>query len=228
MFEYRDTMRPYGATKKNMDLQIIKEMFEENVYQLTEDKLNGSKVVIDLGGNLGSFSLMATAMGASKVYAFEPNMDNVQLLEKNRDINNFENIIEVVPKAVYPSNTPIRMDNAYSNSMVEDASKLATQESKVSADDPSPTFLAHTVDLEEYCNDIPEIDFLKCDVEWSEYKIIPEWSEEFMRKIKFMAIEFHGVDAATFGGMVAHLSKVYRVETLGHHDRGGFVWARRY
>lgn len=227
MFQYRDTLRPYGETKKNFDLQVIKEIFEENVYQLTEDKLNGAKVVVDIGGHLGAFSLMATAMGATKVYAFEPNNDNVQLLNTNREMNNFENIIEIIPKAVYPTNTPIRMDNFYSDSRVEELSDLASKESKVSVDD-SGSFTASTVNLEDFLEDVPEVDFCKVDVEWSEFKIIPALSDEFMRKIKFMAIEFHGVDSSTFGNLVSHLTRCYRLDILGSHERGGFLWCRRY
>lgn len=228
MFQYRDTLRPYGEVKKNLDLQTIKEIFEENVYQLTEDKLNGSKVVVDIGAHLGSFSLMAAALGASKSYSFEPNNDNVQLLNTNREMNNFENIIEIIPKAVYPSNTPIRMDNFYSDSRVEELSDLASKVSNVSVDDNSGSFTASTVDIQEFLKDVVEVDFCKVDVEWSEYKIIPAWSDEFMKKIKFMAIEFHGVDQSTFGNLVSHLTRCYRLDILGTHEMGGFIYCKRY
>jgi FkbM family methyltransferase len=227
MINYRDTMRPFGDTEKNMDLQVIKEIFEENVYHLTVDKLNGSKVVIDLGGHIGTFSLMAAALGA-EVIALEPNKDNADLLEMNAAWNNFEHKIKVIRNAVYPNNSPVEMDNDYSDSMVKELAGMATWASKVSQKERVETFMASTITLEKIMSDIPEVDFLKIDIEWSEYKIIPTITEDMMKKIKFIAIEFHGVDKATFGEMIAHLTKGFCIEILGHHDRGGFVWARRY
>lgn len=227
MINYRHTMRPFGGVEKNMDLQIIKEVFEENVYQLTPDKLNGDKIVIDLGAHIGTFSLMAAALGAS-VVALEPNKENADLLEKNAAFNNFESKIKLIRKAVYPSSSPIEMENFYSDSMVKELSTIASAESNVSDRGETELFTASTTTLEHVMKEFKEVDFLKMDIEWSEYKIIPTFTEDLMKKIKFIAIEFHGVDAATFGGMIAHLSKCYRIETLGHYDRGGFVWARRY
>jgi FkbM family methyltransferase len=227
MINYRDTLRPFGETDKNMDLQVIKEVFEENVYQLTPDKLNGDKVVIDLGGHIGTFSLMAAALGA-KVIALEPNNDNADMLETNAAYNNFEHNIKVIRKAVYTGSEPLEMENYYSDSVVKELGAIATEESNVSEKEDEETFTAETTTLEKIIEDIVEIDFLKIDIEWSEYKVIPTITEEMMKKIKFIAIEFHGVDKATFGFMVAHLSKGYRMDILGHHDRGGFIWARRY
>ena len=51
--------------------------------------LNDSDAVLDIGANIGVFSVSAAKKGAS-VYAFEPCKDNFKLLKKNIEINNTE------------------------------------------------------------------------------------------------------------------------------------------
>ena len=60
-----------------------------------ETALNPGDLFVDVGANIGYFSMIgAMAVGPSgRVHAFEPDPDNFQLLNSNRQINNFENII---------------------------------------------------------------------------------------------------------------------------------------
>ena len=40
-------------------------------------------VVLDIGANIGAFSLYAEQQGATKIYSYEPDSDNFFILEKN-------------------------------------------------------------------------------------------------------------------------------------------------
>lgn len=230
-FVYRDILRSSGGIDKNIDLQTIQELFNENVYRIGTEHLSGQKIVIDLGSHIGTFAIMAAALGASKVYALEPNNGNLGQLLLNIFGNNFENVIMPVGEAIWSSSTTLEMDEFYSDSRVEKVSHLESGISKaITPPQDKEKFRVPTTTLENFLQEnlIEEVDFLKCDVEWSEYEFIPTWSDEVMNKIKHIAIEFHGTDATTFGILVAHLTRCFRLEILGSFERGGFIWGRRY
>ena len=65
------------------------------------DNSNDSQeIFLDVGGNIGWFSLVAAAHGASKVYTFEPNPTNLLRICESIILNGFEDIIQVIPKGV--------------------------------------------------------------------------------------------------------------------------------
>lgn len=231
VFSYRDIMRQTGEVYKNIDIQTLQEIYNDNVYRINPDHLKGERIVVDLGANIGAFTLMAASMGASRVYAVEPNADNCKYLNLNIAQNNFEHRIQVIPKAIWTSNKTIKMDDLDRDSRIDQVSHLESNYSKEVTHYESPaSFTASTITLDQLIvdNTISEIDFLKMDIEWSEYELIPSWSDETMRKIKFIAMEFHGTDIPTLGNMMAHLTREFSIETLGSHERGGFIFARRY
>lgn len=75
--------------------------YEPYTLQLFQEAVKPGATVLDIGANIGYFSLAAAErVGAEgRVYAFEPGRDNFKVLKRNIEINNFENIT-AVPKAV--------------------------------------------------------------------------------------------------------------------------------
>ena len=69
--------------------------------KIFKDNVKDGDNVIDLGANIGYFTLiLAKLVGPTgKVFAFEPDPRNLALLKKNVEYNNYKNVI-VVPKAV--------------------------------------------------------------------------------------------------------------------------------
>lgn len=61
--------------------------------------INGG-TFIDVGANIGYYSLMAAKLGANKVISFEPNNILLRRFEYNRNINNFKNKISIEPIAL--------------------------------------------------------------------------------------------------------------------------------
>ena len=57
-------------------------------------------IVIDLGAHIGVFSVYAALYGAEKVYAYEPLKENYDLLVKNIAVNNLQDKIIPIQKAV--------------------------------------------------------------------------------------------------------------------------------
>ena len=65
--------------------------------KLVEGEINKGDVVLDVGANVGYFTLIfARLVGPNgKVYAFEPDPDNFALLKKNVEMNGYKNVVLV-------------------------------------------------------------------------------------------------------------------------------------
>ena len=69
------------------DIKVIDEVVNRNVYEKSKMKFFlKDKVWLDLGGNIGTFALMAL-INNSKVYSYEPEKDNYELLKYNINLN---------------------------------------------------------------------------------------------------------------------------------------------
>jgi len=71
---------------------LLKQIILQNQYCLTKENVEG-KIIIDAGANVGVFSMCAAALGAKKVYAFEPVRQTFGILQQNVASNGFEGII---------------------------------------------------------------------------------------------------------------------------------------
>jgi len=69
--------------------------------ELFKSSIRAGSVVLDIGANVGYFSLIAARQAgvSGRVYSFEPGPDNFELLVRNIELNKFANIVPV-PKAV--------------------------------------------------------------------------------------------------------------------------------
>jgi len=195
MSEYRVNKRInkdieyYGfkfRTRRNFfDKKIIEEVLSGRTnYFLPENP----KIIIDIGANIGAFSLLAAKAGA-EVYAFEPEKFNYEVLCHNVEINGYSNRIHSINLGVGASGE----------------AKLYLHEKNSGA--PS-SYLTTSRDLEElkyqtvnfisihdvfnhykidYC------DVLKLDCEGSEKDIIGDLDNILFDKIGQIDVEFHGL-----------------------------------
>ena len=62
--------------------QLKKEVIFHNQYNASEENIRG-RIVLDVGANVGVFSVFAASLGADKVYAFEPVPALCECLELN-------------------------------------------------------------------------------------------------------------------------------------------------
>lgn len=136
---------------------------KEGPYQTEKVCVNRGDIVIDAGANIGLFSLVSLAMGASKVYAFEPQIDIIdRYLSKNIDFNNGTEIIKIIPQAL-DSIKGIK-DIYYSKFSHVAASIVIHENEQLCAGQ------VQCIDLDSWVldNKISKIDFIKADIEGAE------------------------------------------------------------
>lgn len=201
---------------------IIREIFVENVYRVTESDLDGSKVVVDIGANIGVFSVFAANLipntedepGAA-VYAVEPDPDNFALLKKNTE--KYGNV-GVCGMAI--------TDEIGKTTITKEAggSKLG----KFADDDTDRTSVPSTnlKGLYDTVLGVDQVDVLKIDAERSEEAIILGAPADVLKRTRYITIEFH--DGIDVGKLITKLMETHAVQTLGKPNAGGMLYARRY
>ena len=79
----------------------INKSYEEFETKLVKDIIKEGNVVVDIGANIGYFTLIFSRLVGRKgeVFAFEPEPNNFNLLKKNIEINDYKNV-NLINKAV--------------------------------------------------------------------------------------------------------------------------------
>ena len=133
--------------------------------QLLKTCLDDGGTFIDIGANIGYYSLMAAKFGATQVVAFEPNEVVRARFEFNCRQNNFSNIIDIIPSALGEKNGQATM-------MIptNDLGGSSLVPNKVLGKAVSVTVQRLDDVLRE--KNIEGVDALKIDVEGFEYEVL--------------------------------------------------------
>ncbi|MBU2544900.1 FkbM family methyltransferase [Patescibacteria group bacterium] len=165
--EFLDLIYPYLI--KNFSI------IREGPYEKEEVKLKQGDVVIDAGANLGIFSLFASKKvgPGGKVYAFEPILENRELLRKTIELNKINNI-EIIPYALGKKEEDllmsIEMDKLGSSSgFFQKGSERSVKQ----------------ISLDKFVEQrqISKIDFIKADIEGMEHELLIG-AEQTIKKFK--------------------------------------------
>ena len=70
------------GSPKSLILDLVYEVFIQKVYNPWFMQIKSGDVVMDIGTNIGVFSLFAVRQGASLVYCVEPNSRNITFINK--------------------------------------------------------------------------------------------------------------------------------------------------
>lgn len=213
IYELTDIKVPNGPTfvtrSGGTDADVIREIWGENVYRVALGDCWGT--VVDVGANIGTFSVFAALHGAHRVIAVEPEPDNAVVLGAN--IANYPHV-QHRSVAIWGEAGQVTMTPNQGGTRVDEEGALTV---------PAIT-LAELFRAEQ----VTECSILKMDIEGSEYPVIASAPREILQRIHYLTMEFHATDAATFGAMVAKLTETHCVQTLGSYERGGYIFARRY
>jgi len=193
------------------DRYIMRDMLKRNYAKIPKNP----KTVIDIGAHIGLFTLASIRAGAKKVYAFEPEESNYELLCHNIKINGYEdrvNCIKLGVGAVGQTKLYIHPKNSGASSIYLDADK-ALEAGKYQVIN---IISIHDV-FKNY--DINYCDILKIDCEGSDRDILNELDEDLVSRIGQISVEIH--DRSLIEGFVEKLKKWYAAECTNLGRRGG-------
>lgn len=219
----RDMIVNVPGTKLKFDLRdeyatdpiVVREIFEENVYEVNDTHFNRGGVVVDIGANIGTFAIYA-GQYASKVYAIEPEPHNLEALKNNIALNSMEDRVVPLPYGISDYKGTAVIHDSGGGSSIKDDGMFGTEIEVMSLNDLFKLYSIESVDV------------LKIDVEGSELEIILGASKENLNKCKYITMEFDIRTGSKLGEMTQKLSETHHVRTMGSWERGGMVWAWLY
>jgi len=141
--------------------------YEETEAKIMEQKISKGDIVVDAGANIGLHTLnMAKIVGKTgKVFAFEPEITNFEILKKNIKLNNYTNIF-AEHKAVGEKDGTAILYTSNHPGMHKINSKPQYSKDELSVD---------IISLDNFFNKNhiqPKIDFVKMDVEGFELSVL--------------------------------------------------------
>jgi FkbM family methyltransferase len=153
-------------------------------YYSDECHLEENDVVVDLGANIGLFTLHALNQGCKKCYSIESHPLTFQYLQKN--LNKYNNCVPINVAISHTAGT-VYVPKVLHGSP---GTRIFEQSKDDYIETPAITF-------SDLCksHNINHIDYLKIDIEGSEYRLFKNIDKEFLKsKVRKIAIELHVIE----------------------------------
>ncbi len=189
-----------------IDHFIVDEVWSRNVYLTTDYEIKPHDTVVEIGGQVGTFSVKAAKLAnRGRVLTYEPFKPNYDLLKKNLGLNKITNADPFnigVADRVGKKKLYISEANSGGHSVIYRSEKAVTM---------------RTTTLEQIMkqNRLDRINFLKIDAEGAEYEILSNVSPDVFARIDKIVLEHHpGIDMRNLPWLADLLQKNgFRVET---------------
>jgi FkbM family methyltransferase len=158
--------------------------YEPGVEAIFRKCVRPGMTVLDIGANVGFFTMLAASLVGpeGRVVAFEPNSNNVRMLEASRRANGFENV-QVHCLAASDAPGILAFDTAYSNGI---AASLGS-----SVDGLLGTAIIPAIDADRLLADDQPVHFIKIDVEGGEYRALNGMRRTLSRYRPTIVSEFY-------------------------------------
>jgi FkbM family methyltransferase len=156
-------------------IELFRDVLLDDEYFLKILPKSEIKFIVDVGGNLGIFSITARLFfPRSKIHCYEPNINNLQYLTKNGTSFHFEVFSEAV--SLRCGKADLHLADKHDTS----ASLNYMQNGKI-----------NVVNLKEIIKRSSSnyIDLLKLDCEGHEYQILQDYDS--LQAVKFITLEYH-------------------------------------
>ena len=160
--------------------ELFKEVIVDNIYDIKSTDVE-NKTVIDIGANVGMFSIYAAELGAKKVISAEPVKSTHDELLKNISLSGYNNFTVFKNIISDKKGDIIKMS-------------LNTQSGHNSIFNVKDAYEeVETITLADLLSEVEGNDILlKLDCEGSEYDILGSVTENEMNRIRKVVIEIHG------------------------------------
>jgi FkbM family methyltransferase len=148
---------------------------KEELNYLKTLKKNENSVFIDIGANIGYYSISSSNFGFKKIYSFEPLPQTIEKLKFNIELNGLEKMIEVVPNA-------LGLKKEFRD-MYEDTNNFGNS-SLIEGNDKSKLTNVQILNLYDFILEkgIKNIDAIKIDVEGFEDQALANFIDKSNQK----------------------------------------------
>lgn len=184
----------------------FRDIFLDDTYELASFDVGTNPLIIDIGANVGLFSLYAALRFRNpNIYAYEPLTANIKLLNENTTMNSRFLTVHAFQKAV--SNSPGEIMLNCAGATADDFSTMAsicTNAAEISVAVPATTLKEIFED-----NGIDKCDLLKLDCEGAEYAILYNCPPAYLSRISHICMEVHQGDepGQNIGAMINFLNE---------------------
>ena len=175
----------------NINAATIAVVFIKNDYGDVEE----NSTVIDIGANIGVYSVFAAKNKNTIVYAFEPMLDNFKLLEENIKLNKLDGKIFPFNSAVgakkekrtlYLGGSPFHSlypaaDSPF-NALYDNQTAIKQNYTEIECISLGDIFRDNKIN---FCNT------LKLDCEGAEFEILYSLPKEYFKRIEKIRVEYH-------------------------------------
>jgi FkbM family methyltransferase len=175
-------------------------------------KIPRDSVILDIGANIGIFSIYAARSGAKKVFSFEPNKKAFEILKQNIASNHLDKIVIPfnyaigpidgefisIPKESSPYNRTTNINSNYLNYDTIETISIETILTK---------------------NNINKVDLLKMDIEGAEYPILYSMKKKVFDSIESIKLEHHITSEKPM--LIKHLYSLHFFKT---HEKHKIMW----
>ncbi|MEM3373006.1 MAG: FkbM family methyltransferase [Candidatus Anstonellales archaeon] len=182
------------------DSRVVSEIICYRIYQKDGFEIKDNYVIVDIGANIGCYALFAAFSADNvKVFCFEPNEENYNLLMENIAMNGLKGKIIPYKYAVAGQNKKVELLVSKSQFNTKHYESISMYEGIIKNIPDTHEILKEEVDaisLEKVFKlcQIDKIDLLKLDCEGAEYEIILSSSSDTLRKISKIVLEYHRFD----------------------------------
>jgi FkbM family methyltransferase len=173
------------------DFAVLNEIFLHRAYDVALRDLRPGQSVIDIGANIGAFTVAALRAGAGQVHAFEPLPENLEMIRQNLELNQLQDHVQLHDQAVSEDGQPATFyfnpQDAGGGTFFP-AIHAAWRDGQTSAGEMRTVAC---VRLPEFLCQLPgPCDLLKMDCEGAEHGIVRSLAEMHDR-VKAIVFEFH-------------------------------------
>ena len=167
----------------------FKEIFYDKVYYDEIVNIEENDIVVDIGANVGFFSVYASQFNPKKIICLEPDIKNYMTLLENT--KNLENV------SCY--NLAISDENGIMSFCYSDLTSAGSHLKKfneIIGKNINLETSVLTIDVEKLFDlfNLSRIDYLKIDCEGAEQDIFKTIKDYSLKKIKKISLEFHTIE----------------------------------
>ena len=160
---------------------VLSGRYEPEVVAVFRDELRPGMSVIDVGANIGVFTMLAATLvgGTGSVLAIEPNPRNARMAEASRRLNGFEHVV-VVQAAAGRTAGMLAINTSFSNGTT----------SSLEADFSQSAETVACFAIDQLVASDRRVDLIKLDVEGAEYNALQGCETLLRRDRPVLVFEF--------------------------------------